>query len=176
MSNKGKIEFCSTKTVWLLSSNLLLAMAYCFSFTKLALTNLNLSSSFIFMVDLDGRTVSTVTLSHSELLRLEKPEQQVRKASHCGSMQQWRPCVTISLIIACSRHVYISVVLRTHSVRGESHIQRNTTGKVATAPILMQVLKSDYKPFPLIARSGLMSCTMKSSAVLGPGTHIFSFS
>ena len=88
MSNKGKIEFCSTKTVWQLSSNLLLAMAYCFSFTKLALTDLNLSSSFIFMVDLDGRIVSTVTLSHLELLRLEKPEQQVRKASHHGSTQQ----------------------------------------------------------------------------------------
>ena len=91
-------------------------------------------------------------------------------------MQQWRPCVAISLIIACSRHVYISVVLHTYPVRGESHIQRNTTEKVATAPILMQVLKSDYKPFPLIACSGLMSCTMKSSAVLGPATHIFSFS
>ena len=79
-------------------------------------------------------------------------------------------------MIVCSRRVYISVVLRTHPVRGESHIQRNTTGKVATAPILMQVLKSDYKPFPLIACRGLMSCTMKSSAVLGPATHIFSFS
>ena len=77
--------------------------------------------------------------------------------------------------LSCSRRVYISVVLRTHPVRGESHIQRNTTGKVATAPILMQVLKSDYKPFPLIACSGLKSCTMKSNAVLGPATHTFSF-
>ena len=116
-----------------------------------------------------------MTLSHLELLQLEKPEQQVRKFSHC-SMQQQRPCVAISLIIACSRHIYISVVLRTHPVRVESHIQRNTTGEVATAPILMQVLKSDYKPFPLIASSGFMSCTMKSSAVLGPATHIFTFS
>ena len=87
MSNRGKIEFCSTKTVWLLSSNPLLAMAFCFSFIKLAFTNLHLSSSFFFMVDLDGRIVSTVTLSHLELLRLEKPE-QVDKASHCSSMQQ----------------------------------------------------------------------------------------
>jgi len=45
----------------------------------------------------------------------------------------------------------MSVVLRTQPVRGDSHIQRNTTGEVATAPILMQVLKSDYKPFPLIS-------------------------
>ena len=52
MSNRGKIEFCSTKTVWLLSSNPLLAMAFCFSFAKLAFTNLHLSSSFFFMVDL----------------------------------------------------------------------------------------------------------------------------
>ena len=88
MTNKAKIEFCSTKTVWLLSSNPLLAMAFCFSFAKLAFTNLHFSSGFFFMVDLDGRIVSTVTLSHLELLRLEKPEQQVRKVSHCGSMQQ----------------------------------------------------------------------------------------
>ena len=88
MSNRGEIEFCSTKTVWLLSSNPLLAMAFCFSFAKLAFTNLHLSSSLFFMVDLDARIVSTVTLSHLELLRLEKPEQQVRKASHCGSKQQ----------------------------------------------------------------------------------------
>ena len=87
MSNRGKIEFCSTKPVWLLSSNPLLAMAFCFSFANLAFTNLHLSS-FFFRVDLDGRIVSIVTLSHLELLRLEKPEQQVRKASHCGSMQQ----------------------------------------------------------------------------------------
>jgi len=150
-------------------------MAFCFSFAKLAFTNSHLSSSFFFMVDLDGRIVTTVTLSHLELLRLEKPEQQVRKVSHCSSMQQWRLCVAISLIIACSCHVYISVVLRTHPVHGESHIQRNTTGKVATAPILMQVLKSDYKPFPLIASSGLMSCTMKSSAVLGPLSRNLTF-
>jgi len=88
MSNRGKIEFCSTKTEWLLSSNPLLAMAFCFSFAKLPFTNLHLSSSFFFMVDLDGRIVSIVTLSHLELLRLEKPKQQVRKASHCGSTQQ----------------------------------------------------------------------------------------
>ena len=63
MSNRGKIEFCSTKTVWLLSSNPLLAMAFCFSFAKLAFTNLYLSSSFFFMVDLDGRIVG-LTLMH----------------------------------------------------------------------------------------------------------------
>ena len=34
-------------------------------------------------------------------------------------------------IIGCSRHIYI-VVLRAHPVHGESHIQRNTTGEVAT--------------------------------------------
>ena len=90
MSNRGRIEFCSTKTMWLLSSNPLLAMAFCCSFAKLAFTNLRLSSSFFVMVlvDLDGRIVSTVTLSHLELLRLEKPKQQMHKASHCGSMQQ----------------------------------------------------------------------------------------
>jgi len=40
------------------------------------------------------------------------------------------------------------------------------------AQISMQVLTNDCKPFPSIACSGLMSCTIKSNAV----THIFSFS
>jgi len=35
-------------------------------------------------------------------------------------------------IIACSRHMYMGVILRTHPIRGESHIQRNASGEVAT--------------------------------------------
>jgi len=35
-------------------------------------------------------------------------------------------------IIACSRHLYIGVVLHPHPVRGESHIQRNGNQEVAT--------------------------------------------
>jgi len=33
-------------------------------------------------------------------------------------------------IIACSRHLYMGVFLRAHSIRGESHIQRNAIGEV----------------------------------------------
>ena len=35
-------------------------------------------------------------------------------------------------IIACSYHIYMGVVLRAYPVRGESHIQRNASGEVAT--------------------------------------------
>jgi len=35
-------------------------------------------------------------------------------------------------IIACSRHIYMGVVLRVHSVRGERRIQRNANREVAT--------------------------------------------
>jgi len=35
-------------------------------------------------------------------------------------------------IIACSHLVYMGAVLCAHPVRGESHIQRNTNGEVAT--------------------------------------------
>jgi len=35
-------------------------------------------------------------------------------------------------IIACSRHIYMDVVLRAHSVRDEPRIQRNANGEVAT--------------------------------------------
>ena len=41
------------------------------------------------------------------LLRSEKPEWHMRKASHRDSKQQWRSCVAISLLIACSHHAYI---------------------------------------------------------------------
>jgi len=37
-------------------------------------------------------------------------------------------------IIACLRHIYISV-LHAYPFRGESHIQRNTTGEVATTSL-----------------------------------------
>ena len=38
-------------------------------------------------------------------------------------------------VIACSRHIYLCVVLHAHPVRGESHNQRNTTGEVATMSV-----------------------------------------
>jgi len=41
---------------------------------------------------------------------------------------------TCGAIIACSRHVYIGVVLRAHLVRGESHIQPNANPEVSTEP------------------------------------------
>jgi len=40
--------------------------------------------------------------------------------------------LAISLTIACSRYTYDGVILHAHPARGESHIQRNTTGEVAT--------------------------------------------
>jgi len=42
--------------------------------------------------------------------------------------------LAISLTIACSRSIHNSVILHVHPVRGESHNQRNATGKAATAP------------------------------------------
>jgi len=38
-------------------------------------------------------------------------------------------------IIACSHHIYMGAVLRAHPVCGESHIQRNVSGKVATVSL-----------------------------------------
>jgi len=40
--------------------------------------------------------------------------------------------LAISLTIARSCYTYDGVILHAHPVRGESHIQRNTTGEVAT--------------------------------------------
>jgi len=36
-------------------------------------------------------------------------------------------------IIACSQHIYMGAILRTHPLRSESHIQRNANREVATA-------------------------------------------
>ena len=53
------------------------------------------------------------------------------------SFTLWQQAIEITRrdhhIIACSRHIYMGVVLRAHPVRGESHIQRNANREVATA-------------------------------------------
>jgi len=36
-------------------------------------------------------------------------------------------------ILACSRHIYMGVILCAHPVRGESHIQRNANREVVTS-------------------------------------------
>ena len=66
-------------------------------------------------------------------MRSEKPERHVRKASHCGSKQQQSSCVAITqLLLVRATYINYIVVLRPHPVRGESHIQRNAIGEVAT--------------------------------------------
>jgi len=60
------------------------------------------------------------------------PEQHVRKTSHRGSKQQWRSCVAISLTIACSRCIEMVLFFAHIPFLVISHIQRNTTGEVAT--------------------------------------------
>jgi len=67
--------------------------------------------------------------SQHHFVAIEKPEQQVRKASH------WQQATEIMRrdhsIIACSCHIYMGVVLHAHSVRGEPHIQHNASIEVA---------------------------------------------
>ena len=60
------------------------------------------------------------------------------KASHCRLWQQatieLRSPDKVTLLIACSLCVYngLDVILRAHPVHGESHIQCNANGEVAT--------------------------------------------
>ena len=74
----------------------------------------------------------------SALLRSERPERHVRKASHCGSKQQQSSRAAITLLFLVRATYMYGVVLRAHPVRGESHIQRNATGKVATAGVIQR--------------------------------------
>jgi len=66
------------------------------------------------------------------IVAIGNPERQVCKASHRGSKQQQssHAMITLSLLVRAT-YMY-GVVLHAHSVRGESHNQRNTTGEVAT--------------------------------------------
>jgi len=41
-------------------------------------------------------------------------------------------------VIACSRHLYMGVVLGAHPVRGELHIQRNASGEIVRISLLFQ--------------------------------------
>jgi len=59
------------------------------------------------------------------------------RAACAESFALWQQAIieimlAISLTIACSRYIYNRAILHAHPVRGESHIQRNTTGEVAT--------------------------------------------
>ena len=89
--------------------------------------------SHVLFVKTELGTTSTSWSQH-HFVAIRNPVRHVRKSSH------WQQA-TIEItwqdhsIIACSRHIYIYIVLfRAHPVRGESHIQRNTTGEIATAP------------------------------------------
>jgi len=62
-----------------------------------------------------------------QLLRLESPRGKCAKLQTVAASNN-----RDHSIIALSRHVYMGVVLRAHPVRGESHIQRNANGEVAT--------------------------------------------
>ena len=46
-------------------------------------------------------------------------------------------------IIACSHHIYMSLILDTHPVRGESHIQRNANREVATPLWALSCLETE---------------------------------
>ena len=58
--------------------------------------------------------------------------------SHASIMRDYTPQ---SLVIGCSRHIYMGVILRAHPVRGEPHIQRNANREVATHDNFNQFLK-----------------------------------
>jgi len=60
------------------------------------------------------------------------PERHMRKASHCGSKQQWSSHAKITLLLLVRAIYMYGVVLHALPVRGESHNQRNATEKVAT--------------------------------------------
>jgi len=90
-------------------------------------------------------------------------------AAYAQSFALWQQAtieimLAISLTIACSRYVYIGIIIHAHPVRDESHIQRNATGKVATvsrrAPNIHYVKISTSRSAGL-KRSEPMFCVKK---------------
>ena len=58
--------------------------------------------------------------------------QSVSRAASAQSFTLWQQATERDhSVIACSRHVYMGVILRTHPVLGEAHIQCNTNRDVA---------------------------------------------
>jgi len=83
-----------------------------------------------------GEVVSTIASTRAPIAVIECCDRKAQAA--CAlSFTLWQQA-TIEItrrdhsIIACSRHIYMGVVLRAHPVRGESHIQRNANQEVAT--------------------------------------------
>jgi len=72
--------------------------------------------------------------------------------------------------IACSCHIYMGVVLRTHPVHGESHIQRNANGEVARIDRLDALLRlwcggtphkvEKLRSAPHVLSLGLWQCSL----------------
>jgi len=80
-----------------------------------------MSLSYINFAHAQGKQILTV-LHYPHCVAIGKPEWQVRKASHCGSKQQWRSCTAIALCICCSLcsivHKLVSAEIprRNHSI------------------------------------------------------------
>jgi len=60
------------------------------------------------------------------------PERHMRKASHCGSKQQYSSHAMITLLLLVRATYMYGVVLHAYPVHGESHNQCNITGEFAT--------------------------------------------
>jgi len=70
----------------------------------------------------------------------------VRKGLHCDSKQQWRTQWDHS-IIACSRHVYVGVVLRAHSVVVNRIYTATRTERLQQHPLLLTMNCTNSKFF-----------------------------
>jgi len=104
----------------------------------------NRTDRTFFFVKAEPRTTSTSWSQH-HFVAIGKA-----RAACAQSFTLWQQA-TIEItrrdhsMMACSRHKNMGVVLRAHPVRGESHIQRNANGEVATIPDLVKTQLWCYK-------------------------------
>jgi len=77
-----------------------------------------------------------------------KPERQVRKASHCGSKQQWRSRAAITLLLLfCATKIWVLIFMHilfvvNHTFNCRLHIQRQPTGCNSTKKEKMIALQN----------------------------------
>ena len=89
-------------------------------------------------------------------MRSESPSGKCAKL-HTMAASNNRDHATSSLFIAWSRHKYIGVVLRAHSVRGEPRIQRNASSLSLSLLVVRRFDDDTAQRFSLCRRMWLLS-------------------
>jgi len=89
------------------------------------------------------------------MLRSESPSSKCAKLHTVATSNNRGFTLCDRSLIACLHQIYMVVGIRAHPVRGESHIQRNANGEVATLVLHYRVNQSALIPIRRPAASSV---------------------